>query len=752
MTCVYIMTRLAPIALQNPSSGFAEYVFWSSDEEFGNKTEITEVVESKNPVSETDSASSVATDTQGQVSTSEKEQTNSASSAPEPQEQETNSASSEKPIPAAETKEQETESVSEKIIEALDDNGAGVGSVGPTEDEIEDVKETEGLVTPEAPSAPESDPVPVPEPVEVEEELNYGPVGHILIDCLLKLLFSPPFGVSAQPEAHEGKEVLHSFKFPSTYATDCSRAEILLCILACCSGTLFYPPERETSEVPGDKEKEAKDLGQVKGYKSLPNKFIHYLIDIEDGCSHKYASMLVTSLLQSIVGYDPIGWGVPYNHVLFYDVKEKLMERSLHLLCLLLDYTKNELKLPATMSTSLGASPAFHPAPTTNTGSGIDQYDNLFVYLINQLSETDYSTMLRGICSKLENPIMAANTWMPGSTKMVKCNQEFLLLTWQLMRRNRNFFRWMVRDANVVDLVYAILHFVNDARKDPSRTLIVQLSIFILFDLSSERSFSTALNKPLIKPVKTDVKNDVNVTYADFLIATLARLVLDGNPSLQSLWEYCLVTLSNISAFVTNVSKTSGVKLLRLFQALTQPKFLYEHPLNYRFCFFLLEIFNNVLQYQYHGNIEGILYNLVRARRMFQALITFQTGQEGAEGEVLTKSSNVPVPEWATEEWLLSWKNSLPIQTVLVFLNSVVPSIKGLYKGTATDEQAVLTFLRQTTLVGILPLPHPILLRQFFPLPQAYRFVNEYLWSLVFLSTLETDLFGSLAVRLFLVK
>lgn len=34
--------------------------------------------------------------------------------------------------------------------------------------------------------------------------------------------------------------------------------------------------------------------------------------------------MLLTSLLQAIVAYDPIGWGVPYNHVLFYDAKEKV--------------------------------------------------------------------------------------------------------------------------------------------------------------------------------------------------------------------------------------------------------------------------------------------------------------------------------------------------------------------------------------------------------------------------------------------
>jgi hypothetical protein len=37
MTCVYILTRLAPIALQNPGSGFSTYVFWSDQEHFGTR-------------------------------------------------------------------------------------------------------------------------------------------------------------------------------------------------------------------------------------------------------------------------------------------------------------------------------------------------------------------------------------------------------------------------------------------------------------------------------------------------------------------------------------------------------------------------------------------------------------------------------------------------------------------------------------------------------------------------------------------
>lgn len=48
---------------------------------------------------------------------------------------------------------------------------------------------------------------------------------------------------------------------------------------------------------------------------------------------------------------------------------------------------------------------------------------------------------------------------------------------------------------------------------------MIQLATFILFDLSSERSFSAFLNKPLDKPVLTDIKNDINISYADFFFS-----------------------------------------------------------------------------------------------------------------------------------------------------------------------------------------------------------------------------------------
>jgi hypothetical protein len=46
-------------------------------------------------------------------------------------------------------------------------------------------------------------------------------------------------------------------------------------------------------------------------------------------------------------------------------------------------------------------------------------------------------------------------------------------------------------------------------------------------------------------------------------------------------------------------------------------------------------------------------------------------------------------------------------------LAAIVPQIPALVSGSSTDEGQILEYLRNTTLVGLLPVPHPILLRRY---------------------------------------
>lgn len=47
---------------------------------------------------------------------------------------------------------------------------------------------------------------------------------------------------------------------------------------------------------------------------------------------------MFTSLLNTVCAYDPVGIGVPYNHLLFTDTMEPLVEVCLQILIVTLDH------------------------------------------------------------------------------------------------------------------------------------------------------------------------------------------------------------------------------------------------------------------------------------------------------------------------------------------------------------------------------------------------------------------------------
>lgn len=56
----------------------------------------------------------------------------------------------------------------------------------------------------------------------------------------------------------------------------------------------------------------------------------------------RHALPLFTSLLNVVCAYDPVGYGVPFNHLLFTDSREPLVEVALQLLIVSLDHDFRE--------------------------------------------------------------------------------------------------------------------------------------------------------------------------------------------------------------------------------------------------------------------------------------------------------------------------------------------------------------------------------------------------------------------------
>lgn len=64
----------------------------------------------------------------------------------------------------------------------------------------------------------------------------------------------------------------------------------------------------------------------------------------------RHALPLFTSLLNVVCAYDPVGYGIPYNHLLFSDYREQLVEQAVQILIVTLEHDGGVPHRPASPS------------------------------------------------------------------------------------------------------------------------------------------------------------------------------------------------------------------------------------------------------------------------------------------------------------------------------------------------------------------------------------------------------------------
>ena len=119
-------------------------------------------------------------------------------------------------------------------------------------------------------------------------------------------------------------------------------------------------------------------------------------------------------------------------------------------------------------------------------------------------------------------------------------------------------------------------------------------------------------------------------------------------------------------------------------------------------------------------------------------------------------SANVPqkakfVP---TQKWLDAWKSRLPLDTVMHLLNHLKPQIEDMcqkHSGTV-DETAVVEFLRETTMVGLLPMPHAIVVRKYQPNKYTGLWFTTFLWGIIFTRQQAMPLWDGEKIKIFSIR
>ena len=348
------------------------------------------------------------------------------------------------------------------------------------------------------------------------------------------------------------------------------------------------------------------------------NKWVQYFTSSEN----RHALPLFTSLLNTACGYMPAGI-VPYNHLIFQDTREELVEVALQVLITTLDQDAAAPLVP-------GGGRLARFSDSSDDGGFAD---NLFLNYLSRIHrEEDFDFILKGVTRLLMNPLV--QTYLPHSQKKVAFHQELLIFFWKFCEHNKKFLFFVLKSSDVLDILTPILHHLNDARADQSRVGLMHIGVFILLLLSGERNFGVRLNKPYTATIPMDIPVFTG-THADLLIIVFHKIITTGHQRLQPLFDCLLTILCNVSPYIKSMSMIAACKLLHLLEAFSTPWFLFSSPTNHHLVFFLLEIFNNIIQYQFDGN-ANLVYSIIRKRQVFHHLANLPTDC-GSINRTLTK-------------------------------------------------------------------------------------------------------------------
>ncbi|TMW49365.1 hypothetical protein DOY81_005561 [Sarcophaga bullata] len=478
------------------------------------------------------------------------------------------------------------------------------------------------------------------------------PLAQSLLNALCDLLFCPDFTVTATrrpgPDKAEELANIDSCEYiweagvgfahspPKNANMERRRTELLKLLLTCFSEPMYRAPQ-PTEE---------------------PNKWIAYFTSADN----RHALPLFTSFLNTVCSYDPVGFGVPYNHLLFTDTTEPLVEACLQILIVTLDHDmimqQQQHHLELQRHNKNGCQ-IMGPTPyDDNCG------DNLFInYLSRVHRDEDFHFILKGITRLLNNPL--AQNYLPNSTKRLHCHQELLILFWKICDYNKKFLYFVLKSSDVLDILIPILYHLNYSRADQSKVGLMHIGVFILLLLSGERNFGVRLNKPYTATVPMDIPVFTG-THADLLITVFHKIIATGHQRLQPLFDCLLTILVNVSPYLKTLSMVASVKLLHLLEAFSTPWFLLSAPSNHHLVFFLLEIFNNIIQYQFDGN-SNLVYTIIRKRHVFHAMANLPSDMAGIakclSGRKVGKFNLPPVRQKRITTMVQNFNSPLPNNT-----------------------------------------------------------------------------------------
>ena len=818
-------------------------------------------------------------------------------------------------------------------------------------------------------------PAPLP-PLSLDSwwvgELYGQPLHSLLASLLIDLCFLPSFTspLTSTPSVarHElilGKCWAVGCGFPAkladeAYSTggnraaeewdlDGNRVEVLRCLLACVSAPMFRSVVRHDDVIVGNVVGERRELSVTLAY-SMLNVLLGWRVET----TVPYAQAIWTDYRKPLVEMCTHLLMVLLDHQVTHtdesseeaedgteDEQDAVRARSVSAVSqshlnrsdsvastTSSAFTPPSIRVPEDSSVSTGAlTTSRHSNPSTQQQIEQQQtlryspHHNLFSDHLYSLSPPDCTYFYNSICRLLHHGMMAYATWLPSSSNGLSLEAELLVLMWKMLDNHPHFLSHVLNECDALSLLTPLLFYCFDARKDTSRLGLLYTGVFTLLKLSGEREFAVQLNNtvPSAPLAHLPIFHLLGMpelqggTYADALVLVAHKLIVSSPNHLDALLKVLLTLLANISPYITRLSAISALRLVSLFELFCQPAYIYGKEHNHVYAALLLDLFNNLIQYQWQGSGPLVLAIVRRAEVFYSLRVVHEGGEHyiqpmtgvGAKGHAMvfrerhrvaglsspsqaaarrstsaaasnhagsmagvapaaidqhsqahsgaaasvvppstsprssvesvtedgttdrplsasqplpniapthndsptsatatlpasrTLSQSVstpthrsmagtpepsasagPAPTAATHTpttaqlaippfhleqyasaafhpshaWANSWKARLPLETIYRLYDHILPKVVSMASQQPLTDERLLQFIQSQTLVGILPLPHAIVVRRYIRNEWTNSWFSVYLWGLVFLKQQQPKLFDGKKVRLFAIS
>ncbi|KAI9747794.1 MAG: hypothetical protein M1815_003902 [Lichina confinis] len=428
----------------------------------------------------------------------------------------------------------------------------------------------------------------------VDGKRHQRPLGEELIDTLVDMLFFAGFTVP--PPATGQNKVTYAIwqsgvgchtTLPTSKEFERNRCDVLKLIIVMVSKSMYMPS----------------NILPVKGVKALTHMVT---------CPDKQIVLSVLcSLLNTTMKYNPASWRVPYDHVVFKDSRQVLVNYCLQLLMVLVLY----------------------PVPDGKDGP---LGKNYFRHFLGRLHRPqDFQFLVDGMTRVLNQPVQANASYLPGSQKSISWAPEVIMLFWETLQCNKSFRAFVVEADRAHDFLILILFYALENREDPSQHGLVRMCVFVLQTLSAERRFGRGLNQRFESqgtlPASIRLEG-FRGSYADYLIISIYKLMTASQGKLHAIYPALLAILNNVAAYLENLNAASSSKLMQLFSSTSSPSFLLANETNHKVLSSLLEAINAIIEHQYSGNTTFVLA-LLRSRKKVEALrlFTLECGETDIE-------------------------------------------------------------------------------------------------------------------------